>query len=151
MAKALGIVVVAAMSASVGHAAVTPTTPAARPLESVRWGGHVFTDRNQLSSWLEARGQSYREWAANHPNAASVLEERAARANRKFVIARLALVALAAMLLITAGLPERLFRVARTPAMLTEHRAGLAMMGLGVAAGAAAAHLLSLAPDLPVP
>jgi hypothetical protein len=43
---------------------------------SVTWGGRVLDSRQELSSWLAARGTTYEEWARKHPDAAARIELR---------------------------------------------------------------------------
>ena len=43
-----------------------PTLAAAQPTGLV-WADRVFTSRQGLAQWLEARGSSYERWAARHP------------------------------------------------------------------------------------
>jgi hypothetical protein len=54
----------------------SPVEPPAPALQApaVMWAGRVFLDRDDLASWLAARGQSYETWAALHPAAAHELE-----------------------------------------------------------------------------
>jgi hypothetical protein len=40
----------------------------------VEWGVRGFSTREELSSWLAARGGTYEEWARKHPDAAAQLE-----------------------------------------------------------------------------
>jgi hypothetical protein len=40
---------------------------------SVLWGERVFTAREQLTTWLNARGARYSRWAKRHPAAAERL------------------------------------------------------------------------------
>ena len=45
---------------------------------SVKWGGRVLDSREEISSWLSARGATYEEWARKHPVAATRVEHRGA-------------------------------------------------------------------------
>lgn len=46
-----------------------PTLAAAQPTGLV-WADRVFTSRQDLAQWLEARGSSYERWAARHTGVA---------------------------------------------------------------------------------
>lgn len=53
--------------------ATTPVTKKPARPQGVKWGGHTFTTKAQMSNWLKNRGSSYAVWAQRHPEAAKTL------------------------------------------------------------------------------
>ena len=49
-----------------------PTPAVAAEPTSLVWGDRVFSHRRELAGWLQARGASYKDWAALHPAGSSV-------------------------------------------------------------------------------
>jgi hypothetical protein len=55
-----------------------PTLAAAQPTGLV-WADRVFTSRQDLAHWLQARGSSYEGWAARHPGVANTFSPASLR------------------------------------------------------------------------
>jgi hypothetical protein len=51
-----------------------PTPAVSAGPTSLVWGDRVFSHRRELAAWLQARGASYKDWAALHPAASSVFD-----------------------------------------------------------------------------
>jgi hypothetical protein len=51
-----------------------PTPAVSAEPTSLVWGDRVFSHRRELAGWLQARGTSYKDWAALHPAASSVFD-----------------------------------------------------------------------------
>jgi hypothetical protein len=51
-----------------------PTPAVSAEPTSLVWGDRVFSHRRELAGWLQARGASYKDWAALHPAASSVFD-----------------------------------------------------------------------------
>jgi hypothetical protein len=47
--------------------------PTIHPVSGVFWGDRVFSSRQALTAWLNARGASYARWASRNPDLARVL------------------------------------------------------------------------------
>jgi hypothetical protein len=63
--------------------ATTPVTKKPARPQGVKWGGHTFTTKAQMSSWLKNRGASYDVWAQRHPEAAKTLKGPLPKAKSK--------------------------------------------------------------------
>lgn len=50
--------------------------PTIRPVSGVVWGGRVFSSRQALTAWLNARGATYARWSARNPDLARILETK---------------------------------------------------------------------------
>ncbi len=51
----------------------TEPPPSPEPTKGVRWGGQIFTTKRGLAAYLRGRGQSWKQWAKQHPGAAAKL------------------------------------------------------------------------------